>query len=172
MDSSLYPLHLPLAPQNSWPTSPSAFSCTRTSSLLWHHWLGHPSSQVFKAIASSLPLHGSSNLPSVCTACQLGKSSRLPFQCSSSISGFPLSCCTPMSGVTPRHLPLVEVAFTLFLLMIIVGIVGCFLFNLNLRHLKYFCNLKPLLKIRLTVKSNLSNLMVAGNSQAIGLKFC
>lgn len=62
ISNGLYPLHLPLVRPNSLPTSPSAFSCIRASILLWHHRLGHTSSQVFKAIASSLPLCGTSSL--------------------------------------------------------------------------------------------------------------
>lgn len=59
---------------------------------MWHLRLGHPASTVLHRLLSTfqLPLHGSSKFTSVCTECQMGKSKKLPFLASVSLSSTPL----------------------------------------------------------------------------------
>ncbi|XP_021804117.1 uncharacterized protein LOC110748445, partial [Prunus avium] len=56
----------------------------RTSSFVWHQRLGHPSSVVFQKIASCVPLSHSES--KFCSSCPMGKSTKLPFSLSSSVS--------------------------------------------------------------------------------------
>ncbi|MFS7963768.1 putative RNA-directed DNA polymerase [Helianthus anomalus] len=61
-----------------------AFTAVKTSSSIWHQRLGHPHAQVFRSIIShcSLPITDKfSN--TLCTPCQLGKSSKLSLSDSS-----------------------------------------------------------------------------------------
>ncbi|KAF8406160.1 hypothetical protein HHK36_008240 [Tetracentron sinense] len=72
----LYPIQLPL-PASSH--SPSALHTVRLGSSVWHHRLGHPAPPIMAGLSRQLSLSGSSKLSSVCSSCQMGKSSRLPF---------------------------------------------------------------------------------------------
>ncbi|KAJ0483795.1 putative RNA-directed DNA polymerase [Helianthus annuus] len=73
-DGGLYSLRLPQL--KSLPHV--SFTATKASSTIWHKRLGHPHARVFHSIVSSFHLPVSNKLcPSLCTPCQLGKSSKL-----------------------------------------------------------------------------------------------
>jgi hypothetical protein len=78
----------------TWPASsasPAAFVAAR-SSYVWHMRLGHPHSRVLRKIlaSSSVGTFNSSDLPNVCSSCQLGKSSRFPLSRVETTSTHPL----------------------------------------------------------------------------------
>ncbi|CAL8085961.1 unnamed protein product [Prunus armeniaca] len=83
-ENGLYPFRSPSS-SSSFPTTAVALLGIRTSSPVWHQRLGHPSPVVFQKLSAHLPLRGSPR-SSFCSHCPLGKSSRLPFQLSSSVS--------------------------------------------------------------------------------------
>ena len=60
-----------------------ALSASHSSSPLWHHRLGHPSTQIMSHLCSN---HFLSSIfkfqPSFCHGCAMGKSTRLPFPAS------------------------------------------------------------------------------------------
>ena len=72
-------------------SSPSAFMGIRISLDGWHSQLGHPSFRIVRQVVSqnNLGLQWSS-ASSVCHACQLGKSHRLPFHLFPTVSSYPL----------------------------------------------------------------------------------
>ncbi|KAF8407394.1 hypothetical protein HHK36_006525 [Tetracentron sinense] len=82
----IYPIQLPLSASHS----PSAFNTVRLSSSIWHHRLGHLAPPIMASLSKELSLSGSSKLSSICSSCQMGKSSRLPFSMSESVTNFPL----------------------------------------------------------------------------------
>ncbi|CAL9020560.1 unnamed protein product, partial [Prunus brigantina] len=61
----------------------------RTTPFVWHQRLGHPSNDIFNKISSVIPV-SSSKSSLMCHTCPLGKSTKLPFPSSSSISVSPL----------------------------------------------------------------------------------
>ena len=71
---------------------PTTYVGERVSTSIWHSRLGHPMLPVLQHLASAslLPVTGTTKLPSVCTEYQMGKSKKLPFSISSSISSQPL----------------------------------------------------------------------------------
>jgi hypothetical protein len=66
----------------------------KTTSLIWHFRLGHPSPEIVSRVVkdNNLPLSSSSSEINkvVCSACQLGKGKKLPFHASIRVSTFPL----------------------------------------------------------------------------------
>jgi hypothetical protein len=91
-ENGLYPL---LLGKNKLPRAKTftAFLGIKASSLMWHFRLGHPSFDVVNRVVRDKQLPVSSydfNKAVVCVSCQLGKSKKLPFQCSSRISVNPL----------------------------------------------------------------------------------
>ncbi|PKU71260.1 Retrovirus-related Pol polyprotein from transposon TNT 1-94 [Dendrobium catenatum] len=58
--------------------------------LSWHRRLGHPNQKTVAAISKSFPSLCISSLKSLCNACALSKSHRLPFFSSENVSSFPL----------------------------------------------------------------------------------
>lgn len=67
---------------------PSLFSHHVTTNI-WHYRLGYPSSTLQQAILSTVSC-SNKHVQSVCSSCRLGKSSKLPFSLSTSISHKPL----------------------------------------------------------------------------------
>ncbi|KAM1824444.1 hypothetical protein ACFX13_024030 [Malus domestica] len=69
----------------------SAFVGLRCSVNTWHARLGHPANSIIKFLISNnlVPIHGTSKV-NFCESCPLGKSTKLPFQLSESVSKFPL----------------------------------------------------------------------------------
>jgi histone deacetylase 1/2 len=69
-----------------------ALGITKASSSIWHHRLGHPSSQVVHHVLdhNKIPFVKDLNKHVVCDACQKGKMHQLPYSKSSSVSLNPL----------------------------------------------------------------------------------
>ena len=69
-----------------------AFSSTKSSSTIWHHRLGHPSSSIYKHIVSTFghELFKSSNFNFNHNSCYCNKSHKLSFSTSSLVSHSPL----------------------------------------------------------------------------------
>jgi hypothetical protein len=90
-ENGLYPIHLHQLQANKLKEF-SAFIGVKTTDMVWHQRLGHPSNAVFLRVLSSqhLPLSGPVNKHSVCESCQLGKSKQLLFSLSSRCTKFPL----------------------------------------------------------------------------------
>lgn len=68
----------------------------KTSSLIWHFRLGHPSSDVVSRLVKSFKLHVlssalDSNKITLCDSCQLGKSKKQPFSASNRHTSTPLN---------------------------------------------------------------------------------
>ena len=57
---------------------------------VWHRWLGHANSQVLEQLSALKLISISRSTKKICEACQLGKSSRLPFSASSFSASRPL----------------------------------------------------------------------------------
>lgn len=83
LKDGLYPLHLTAMPASS----PKAF--LSISNNVWHQRLGHPSKDIQSRILSRLSIANKSS-STVCASCQLGKSHKLPFHLTQSISPSPL----------------------------------------------------------------------------------
>jgi hypothetical protein len=64
----------------------------KTTDMVWHQQLGHPSTSIFQHLLrhQHLPLLGSVSLSNVCESCQLGKSKQLPSSESNRSSSSPL----------------------------------------------------------------------------------
>lgn len=70
---------------------PFAFVGVHVGAPVWHSRLGHPASNTLLNLISNqcLPMSGKSAIP-FCNLCPLGKSTKLPFKFSDSISNSPL----------------------------------------------------------------------------------
>ena len=71
------------------PTAPTVFFGERSSIDVWHKRLGHPSSSSLQHLLHDIPIRGTSSM-SFCDHCQYGKSHKLPFPISPSVSSQPL----------------------------------------------------------------------------------
>jgi len=82
-DSSgnLYPLRL--RPHQTFTAA------TPSSVELWHSRLGHPGSHVLQQVLHSFAFQCNKSAPHSCNSCRLGKSTRLPFQNSTTSTYFP-----------------------------------------------------------------------------------
>ena len=71
---------------------PFAFIGVRTTAPVWHSRLGHPATSTLKHMIANkcFPVTSSSSFSSFCHSCPLGKSTKLPFQLSDSMSNSPL----------------------------------------------------------------------------------
>ena len=89
-ENGLYPFHLRQL-RNKASTHFSLIG-VHVSHPIWRHRLGHPAHPILQRIVSKhqLPLQGKFECNFFCDSCPLGKSSRLPFQASNSISTTPL----------------------------------------------------------------------------------
>lgn len=89
-EDGLYPLHLPFK-KSSQSSRPLAFLGSRVSSSVWHSRLGHPAHSIVSLLVSNkcLPIEGATKFP-FCNSCPLGKSHKLPFNLSNSVSNYPL----------------------------------------------------------------------------------
>lgn len=86
IDGDLYPIHH----QVSSPSPPKALLSAVVSPLLWHRRIGHPSSYTLHHLLANEQLHFPSAKSSfVCSDCQLGWHSMLPFPTSSSFTSSP-----------------------------------------------------------------------------------
>lgn len=87
-ENGVYSIHL----HSNKSSPPFAFIGGRVNIAVWHQRLEHPAFPILKqlAVQSCLPFHGSLNEQEFCDSCLLEKSTRLPFQRSSSISSSPL----------------------------------------------------------------------------------
>jgi hypothetical protein len=83
----LYPLKLPSTSSSS-STNKTTHAAIKPSSSKWHNRLGHPSSIVVHQVLSKnqISFIFKPNKSSVCDACQKGKSHRLPYPKSTSMS--------------------------------------------------------------------------------------
>jgi hypothetical protein len=90
-ENGLYPIPLNRKSMNKVKGF-TALLGVKTSYMVWHQRLGHPSDFVIGHLVShhKLPILGVMNKNKVCEACQLGKSKQLPFMDSTRISEFPL----------------------------------------------------------------------------------
>jgi len=79
-ENGLYPIPLHQKSLNKWKGF-AAYVGVKTTDLVWHQRLGHPSSFVIQHLLRNqkLPFTGSFDKSRVCEACQLGKSKQLPF---------------------------------------------------------------------------------------------
>ena len=70
---------------------PFALVSVRVGASIWHSRLGHSASNTLSRLISNecLPLYGNSSIQ-FCNSCPLGKSTKLPFSLSDSVSSFPL----------------------------------------------------------------------------------
>lgn len=91
-ENDLYPFPLSLQSSQSNKTRPSAFIGEKVNAPVWHSRLKHPASAILRHLLSEfkLPLHGSSKFDSFFSNCQLGKSKKVPFLNSTSLSSQPL----------------------------------------------------------------------------------
>jgi len=89
----------------------AAFVGVKTSDMVWHQRLGHPSNAVFHRVMSIQQLHvcGSLKTLNVCESCQLGKSKQQPFSSSSRCTKSPLELIhsnvwtSPVSSMSGCH---------------------------------------------------------------------
>lgn len=92
-----------------WPTAqscaPTALAATHSSSLDWHHRLGHPAFPILQKISSSFsPGFSCRNLHSYhCNACSINKSHKLPFHDTSITSSRPLQIVFSDVWSSPVH---------------------------------------------------------------------
>ena len=90
-----------------WPTIPSgssfisAFSTSTTSTPAWHARLGHPANSVIQLISSRFKIPMS--FSTICNACSINKSHKLPFSQSSIHSHFPLEIVFSDVWTSPVH---------------------------------------------------------------------
>ncbi|PRQ16309.1 putative RNA-directed DNA polymerase [Rosa chinensis] len=92
-NGSLFPIRLKKSlPQSSTQPSTPSVLFTSASSTTWHKRLGHPSPQALRRLVSHHQLNVlcSSSPPPLCSDCQLGRRSKLPFVNSSCTTTAPL----------------------------------------------------------------------------------
>jgi hypothetical protein len=79
-ENGLYPIPLHQNSLNKW-KGVAAYIGVKTTDMVWHQRLGHPSLSVFQLLSKNqlLPLTGSVDKARICEACQLGKSKQQPF---------------------------------------------------------------------------------------------
>jgi histone deacetylase 1/2 len=81
----------PIPPSSVSSSNHQAHGVIKSSPLLWHMRLGHPSSVVVHQVLQDNKISFSeSNKESVCDACQMAKSHQLPYPKSTSVSSSPL----------------------------------------------------------------------------------
>lgn len=103
-ENGLYPISLHQYIKNK-AQLPRALLGERVSTPIWHQRLGHPATAILKKLVHSnkLSTTGSSTNFSFCDSCPLGKSTKLPFALSSSISAAPLELIhTDVWGPSPH----------------------------------------------------------------------
>jgi hypothetical protein len=90
-ENGLYPIPLHQKSLNKW-KGLTAHLGVKTTDVVWHQRLGHPSSSVFQQLLKNQNLHlfGLVDKTRICESCQLGKSKQLPFCESTRISTAPL----------------------------------------------------------------------------------
>lgn len=83
----------------------STFVGVRVSDAIWHSRLGDPAFSVLRSLVSQnkLPLTGKATYD-FCSSCPLGKSRKLPFNLSSSMSSFPLELIHSDVWISPSYL--------------------------------------------------------------------
>jgi hypothetical protein len=103
-ENGLYPLHFHHPSANKMKAF-TAFLGVKTTDMVWHHRLGHPSASVFQHLHSHqhLPVSGSINKSQVCDSCQLGKAKQLPFSDSARVSSAPLELIHSDVWTSPVH---------------------------------------------------------------------
>lgn len=82
---------------------PHTYAVSKSSSLAWHHRLGHPSLHVFKQLISRQNLNVSSLSTLDCNSCCSNKSHKLSFSTSSIISTAPLQYIYTDLWTSPLH---------------------------------------------------------------------
>lgn len=125
-----------------------------------------------KAIAPFISLSGSSSLPSVCTACQLGKSSRLSFPHSTSVTAFPLELLhADVWGYSPAS----SISGCRFYVIFIDDYSRyCWMFPIQFKSqvFEIFVHFKALVENMFERKIKSFQYDGVGNSLVIGLKIC
>ena len=103
-ENGLYPFHLRQL-RNKASTHFSLIG-VHVSHPIWRHRLGHPAHPILQRIVSKhqLTLQGKFECNFFCDSCPLGKSSRLPFQASNSISTTPLELVHSDIWTSPHFL--------------------------------------------------------------------
>ncbi|KAL9241610.1 hypothetical protein vseg_015702 [Gypsophila vaccaria] len=82
---------------------PPTYYGVATSSLTWHHRLGHPSLNILKILRNKFSLDYSPSLFSHCNSCEINKSHKLPFSISSLTSIAPLELIYSDVWTAPIH---------------------------------------------------------------------
>jgi hypothetical protein len=79
-ENGLYPIRLHPQSLNKSRGFTALFG-VKTTDMVWHQRLGHPSTSIFQHLLrhQHLPLVGSVSQSIVCESCQTGKSKQLPF---------------------------------------------------------------------------------------------
>lgn len=125
-ENGLYPLHFQ-SKSSSLPQGSFACFGARVASSVWHVRLGHPTATVLSHLISnkSLPISGTPQSSS-CNSCPLGKSHKLPFSLSDSVSHFPLELLHSDVWTSPT---ISNRGFKYYLIFVddFQGINGCFL---------------------------------------------
>jgi hypothetical protein len=90
-ENGLYPIPMHPKSLNKW-KGLAAHLGVKTTDVVWHQRLGHPSVSVFLQLLrdQNLPLSSSVDKTRICESCQLGKSKQLPFCESTRVSTSPL----------------------------------------------------------------------------------
>ena len=90
VEGKMYPITFKQDKGQIQATSTKALLSTKALAQLWHHSLGHPSSNLLSVVPHKLKVPCSSYSLFECTPCQLGKSSQLPFPVTTSFTTAPL----------------------------------------------------------------------------------
>lgn len=90
IEHGLYPFRLTSNHVNK--AGPAVLLGERVSAPIWHSRLGHPSNATLHLVLSKFALSrfGAATINTVCESCQLGKSKKLPFSPSTSVTVRPL----------------------------------------------------------------------------------
>jgi hypothetical protein len=92
-ENGMYPLRFGKEKKTHKSNKPfTAMLGIRTSSLVWHHRLGHPSSEIVNRVINNnkLPISSSDLNTTLCSSCQMGKGKKQPFCASNRVTTSPL----------------------------------------------------------------------------------
>jgi transposase InsO family protein len=91
-ENGMYPLRFGKKKTHLGSKDFTALIGIKTSSLVWHHRLGHPSSDIVTRIIkdNKLPTSSFDLNKTICSSCQLGKGKKQPFHASNRITTSPL----------------------------------------------------------------------------------
>ena len=142
-----------LDPANLFPISGVCNNVSKKEHEVWHSHLEHPSYVRLNVLKNVLHFKQLLNETPHCSICHLAKQKRLPFSNSNSCQFLLLNCCIWMFGVLSNQ-PMMGFVSSLLLWMILLVLLGCICWKLNLMLHAFFLHFIILSTHNMVLKSN------------------